>query len=605
MRTFFTDGLKNIELPQYPDSAWTFKSNPPDDVNMELWANVAAVYRVVQMTADAIAGMPFAFVMNKQDWDVSDDYQNKLGWLPNPQEMFRLWRQSLFMTNEAYGFMESGPRKLRYIVQDTIEPVVSAAAGVVAFRRTLDNRTTEYPYQQGSPKNRIIPIWRQDFTTELLPSKNTELNALIQSAGILFYTDFFVRDFYKRGGVIPSIIGVKGVTNQVQQEKVERAFDKLIRNIYKYVAQVWNAEAVTVTPLGQGVESLQKTTLYENALSNVAMAAGMPLSLLLSNSANYATAREEKLTWFNNSIVPYSTWFAEVMNRELFEPYGVKIDFRPELTDEGQEDEVMRADAFSKYVSAGVPKSVAAQIVGIELPADMEFEDLDEEEEPEEPEVTEMPMQPQEDVEDEPLPVRALTIDELNELRVWRDVALRKAKKSEDITFAYEYHYGGLPEDIETTIKSRLSSMTDITPDNIKAAFSVEDLITVTEPQTYERADQTDIKMLADALNRVADAEVKTHYPTMPNWVLNMPPITVNTPEQKVTVNPELKADFPTVTVNVPEQAAPVVNVVNEVQTPVVNVTNDVQPAPVTIKPPTSAKVIRNGEGRIEGIESK
>ena len=68
---FYTDGatIKNITLPQYPNSAWEWISNPPKDEEVELYARVAAVYRVATMSADAIARMPFAIMKGEQEVD--------------------------------------------------------------------------------------------------------------------------------------------------------------------------------------------------------------------------------------------------------------------------------------------------------------------------------------------------------------------------------------------------------------------------------------------------------------------------------------------------------------------------------------------------------
>jgi len=99
---YFTDGktLKGIDLPQYPDSAWNWITCAPDDTkDEELYARVAAVYRVANLSAEAIANVPFAIYKGDQEFDTSDDWQNKVGFLPNIRELLRLWRLSLFSAN--------------------------------------------------------------------------------------------------------------------------------------------------------------------------------------------------------------------------------------------------------------------------------------------------------------------------------------------------------------------------------------------------------------------------------------------------------------------------------------------------------------------------
>ena len=106
---YFTNGstLKGIDLPQYPDSAWNWITGEPEGAkDDELYSRVASVFRVANLSAEAIANVPFAVYKGKEEYDKSEDWQNKVEFMPNPRELLRLWRLSLFMTNSAYGFME-------------------------------------------------------------------------------------------------------------------------------------------------------------------------------------------------------------------------------------------------------------------------------------------------------------------------------------------------------------------------------------------------------------------------------------------------------------------------------------------------------------------
>ena len=167
---FYTDGkaLKNIDLPQYPDSAWNFITEEPDQHDTDLYSRVAAVFRAINLSADVLASVPFALVKGKTDFDTSENWENKVGFMPNPGELFRLWRMSLFMTNTAYGFMDGNKqiRDLRYIVPSTIEPIVTSKDGLLGFKRTIGNVSTPYSLKD----KKIVWLWRHDYTTELLPS---------------------------------------------------------------------------------------------------------------------------------------------------------------------------------------------------------------------------------------------------------------------------------------------------------------------------------------------------------------------------------------------------------------------------------------------------
>jgi hypothetical protein len=278
----------------------------------------------------------------------------------------------------------------------------------------------------------------------------------------------------------------------------------------------------------------------------------MPLSLLLANSANMATAQIEYAGWFRDDITPEAKWITAIINEQLLYNTGLRLECRPEQSEPAQEEEVQRAQAFQTYVNAlaGHPKaiSIAAQIVGVDLPAGMEYDELDTK--PVEPEPMAEP-EPVEEVEeeveedDDELPAKAW--DELN---TWRKKAVRYAKRGKAATFDFTVEH--IPADIADAIRKRLTLAG--TPDEVKSAFEIG------------HVEDNDIKMLADAINKAVEAEVKAE-PMQPIINITMSPIslTAQMPEQQaaqVTVNvPEQPPPTVEVKVQVPEQPAPVVNV--------------------------------------------
>jgi hypothetical protein len=511
-----TDGVKSIDLPQFPNEAWTFYGEADDDGKEDFYATVAAVFRATNLTASATANIPFALVdKSGKDYDVSTEWENKVLFMPKPKELIRLWRLSLIMTNEAYGFMERRRitgKNLRYIVPSTITPKFDKenSNDLLGFTRTINNGSTYYPLDK---KNPIFWMWRMDHTTELLPAKATEFQAMCAAAGILYYSDHFVNAFFKRGGIKPTMLVLKGMTTKENIDKIESVWDKIIKGGYKYLGKIFQGvdtngglEAQTI---GEGVDTLKDETLTKAKIEDVAMSIGMPLSLLLANSANYATALVEYKEWYENSLTPWCDFMAEEMNDKLFKPLGLRFEFRPEMTDPGQEDEVARARAYSTYVSAGIKPSVAAQVIGMELPEGIEYESLDEMQEEKRQQAIELMQQkqsssdngkekPDEQVQGQRQKEKVgkfiPNLDQLHELETWRKFAFRKFKKGESLDFPFEVKT--LPEEVSEDIKLQLLESTD--EEGIKAAFTLDDI-------QFEPMQDTAILKLADAINKACE----------------------------------------------------------------------------------------------------
>jgi hypothetical protein len=488
-RYIMTDGVKSIDLPQFPNEAWQFYGEADDDGKEDFYSTVAAVFRATNLTASATANIPFALVdKSGNDYDVSTEWENKVLFMPKPNELIRLWRLSLIMTNTAYGFMENKKetgKNLRYIVPTTISPITDNEKGLTGFKRTIGTGSKDYLLGKNNP---IFWMWRMDHTTELLPAKATEFQAMCAAAGILYYSDHFVNAFFKRGGIKPTMLVLKGMTTKENIEKIESVWDKIIKGGYKYLGKIFQGvdtngglEAQTI---GEGVDTLKDETLTKSKIEDVAMSIGMPLSLLLANSANYATALVEYKEWYENSLAPWCDFMAEEMNDKLFKPLGLRFEFRPEMTDPGQEDEVARASAYSTYVNAGIKPSVAAQVIGMELPEGIEYEALDEMQEEKRQQAIEMVQKKQgsSDTQSEKEKPDALqkekkevgkfvpSLDQLHELETWRKFAFRKNKKGESLDFPFDVKT--LPDDIADGIRERLLQATD--EDSIKAAFELK-----------------------------------------------------------------------------------------------------------------------------------
>ncbi|MFZ2330715.1 MAG: phage portal protein [Atribacterota bacterium] len=489
---YFTDGatVKNIDLPQYPDSAWNWITGNPDDTSDEqLYSRVSAVYRVANMTADACANVPFAIMRGETEVDNSESWQNIIGFMENPRELLRLWRLSLFMTNSAYGLLEDGARqrsRLRYIVPTSITPVVDKWNGLTGFTRQLGSEKRDYSLKDG----RIFWMWRLDHTTELLPSDNSEFKALMAAAGVLYYADYYVQNFFQRGGIKPALLQVSGVQTREEREKIESVWDKIVHGWYKYLGKVISADTMDVKTIGDGIDNLTGSQLHDEKLADIAMAAGMPLSLILANSANYATAQTEYAVWFRDTVTPWLRFIEGELNSKLFAPMGLRWEFRPEASDHGQEEEVQRASAYASYVSAGMKPSIAAQVLGIELPEGVEYEQLDPEPEPEPEPAPVFAPEPEVEDEEKSLPT-VLTIEQLRELEHWQDIAFRKLKQGKSLDFPWVCKV--LPEEIAIGIRARLPECR--TEKDIERAFEMN----------ARDGDDDALKALADALNRAVE----------------------------------------------------------------------------------------------------
>lgn len=524
-----TDGAKARNAKSILDSddptVWTFLSGQPKADDIKLYARVAAAFRAYNLKANTIANMPFAVMRGGEDFDVSAKWENKVGFMPNPSELFRLGVLSYMATNTIYNVRTSDvlgykTKGLYHAVAYAFNPVTNPVTGELDHIErwvgsTIENYTPD--------DKRLVRLWRLDHTTEVLPSENTEARAIMKAAGEIYYADTWVENFYRRGGIRPTLIAMKGMISPDKKGEEENKWTQWLRGIgnwFTNIARVYNAEALDVKAFGDGVADLENNEVYRQAIANIALGTGMPLSLLLANSANYSTAKEEKATWYDSDIIPFCTWLSYEYNRQVFEPLGLRFEFRPETIDSEQEDETERAAAVSAFmdfvqkcptfdVFMGTCETFGYELTdGLIAGAKAYYAEKEKQAEEMRNRLAEGGQQPEnnnlfqtQNAQAGPVrrqqapqysqPQKALSINEYKELTVWRDVALRKHKRGESLDFEYEYHYGGLPDTMTADIKARLAKATD--EDEIKSIFDIEP-----EPQS-------EIMVLAAALNKFAE----------------------------------------------------------------------------------------------------
>lgn len=562
------EGVKSISPSdeRFPE-AWQWLSGAPATEQREFFARVAAAYAAYHLTADTIAGIPFVLYDGQgEEFDNSATWENNCGFLPNPSELIRLAVLSLMETNTAYERKTTDAigykiRGVYHLVPSTISPVLDPVTGELRELVRRVGLSTE-SYLPDDP--RLIRMWRLDHTTELLPSKNTDAKAMLSAAGIVYYADAWIEHFFRRGGIKPVLIAMQGLVNPDKKDEAERSWTAFIRGLGKWgskVARIFNAEKMDIKQFGAGVDDLKDSGVYGQALENIAIACRIPLSLLKANSANYATAMEEKATWYENKLEPLCNWLAYEWNRQLWEPLGLSMEFKPESLDPQQEDETERAAAISTFMDflGKCPNAdialATAETFGYELTDALKeaITSYFAEKEKRRAEIAAQTQQPggqpgagdQGQAGDEPAaspgqagqagspaqqqierrrarqaaqPSAAAataslfwvpTLDEMRDIKVWYDVALRRFKRSESLSFKYEPHYGGLPDDISEKISRGLAECKT----ELEIAQVFDDAMNRSRPTPIEVVYEpgleikpgADLKALADSLNRVAD----------------------------------------------------------------------------------------------------
>ena len=382
-QTWIYDGQSIKKVSLSGNEGWNIHGGPPTGDQKEIqdyYIRVPFLNRAVAIRANAVSSLPFAIVNDSGvEIDTSDDYKNKVGFLPNPQRLLSLVESSLFIAAEAYLYQLRNRVKvlnLQYFQPSTIEPQLDERLGVTGFRRRLSTMTLDLKAED------VIHFWQLDPYVELGPGNNSAAMASLSAAGVLYNVDEFASSFFKRGAIKVTLLTTKGPVPEQERNRLKAWWSKLFRGTESaWNSEIIQADAVEPVVLGEGVGELSDAQLVKEKREDISTAAGIPMTMLWSTEAGGlgggGVVESDERKFYEQTVVPQARFIQGILNEQLFESMGLRWVFRPETLDVFQEDEGKRATALTQYVSAGYPLGLASQILGVELPEGVEYADLD------------------------------------------------------------------------------------------------------------------------------------------------------------------------------------------------------------------------------------
>ena len=375
---FIKLGNVKIKIDDLPEDAWEYivgeDGSTPD--LRKYFKSVAWLNRGVHLRKNHVSAMPFKIFKGETIIDQSDDYQNKLGFLPNLKSTLGMIEQGLVMNGREYQFIErsavlgrSVATGFRHMVASSIKPRITRD-GLQSFIRTVNGKPETLPVEQ------VLYFWYPDDNVELGEPQDWPALAALLAAGVLYAMQYFVKDFFGKGAIKVTLLVTKSMVMEAERARLKSWWDRLRGKAWS--TEIVNADQVEVLPVGEGLESLDNTELSTEQREDIATALGIPHSMLFSNAANYATSVQDKQNFYEDTIIPEFNFIADTINEQVLEPLGYRLAGDPKTMDIFQEDEEQRSQAFVHYVSAGVRPSIVGEMLGLELPNGVEYKDLDE-----------------------------------------------------------------------------------------------------------------------------------------------------------------------------------------------------------------------------------
>jgi len=396
--------------------------------------------------------------------------------------MLQMITASLEIAGRCYLFRERNiamTKALYYCIPNSVTVKIKDGKHEIEyFERKVEGMNAPIKYTE--PEKDFVYFWLPDPYVEMGPANNYPAKAAMDACGVLLNMDIFASNFFEHGAMKVTLLTVTGQPAESERQKLADWWKRVAAGVKNaFGAQVISADAVKPVVLGEGIKELEGVTISQEKREDVAIALGIPMSILFANSANYATAQEDVLNFLNLTIIPLCQFIESILNEQIFEPLGLEWHFLPETLDAMQADEASRSMALQQLTSAGIPLLMAMDILGYEITEEqrkeLEQAVLDKEKKADElakqmaekPETT--PAQEEEGQVEQTGQSSQEDTTFKSELDKWRRKAINAMKKGKPANVTFDTTI--IPASMCETIMTALGNATD--EEGVKDAFNV------------------------------------------------------------------------------------------------------------------------------------
>lgn len=373
---FLANAKKGVSLADLPPEAWEIVVGGESGGKKgdRLQGTVAFLHRCVRVRANSLSAVPWYIYDSGGEPVVGHQGGfEDMPWLQPLPQLLWLTEAALALTAKSFWYIErnrAGTKlSLHWLSPTTVKPIWDPSEGLVGFERRVGGNTVSF-----QPEEIVyirLPNPMHETEPDIPPAQ-----AALGPARVLHNLDLFAAHFFSRGAIRPTILTVKGDPPERERILLKRWWQRVIAGINNAFSSEVVSGDVQPVIIGDGLESLSNSSLTNEKREDIATALGVPHSIVLSNAANYATAQQDALNFYQQTIVPDCVLIQGQLNEQLFGDMGLEFRFDWQSMSVFQDDEERRASAFKLYVDGGIPPHVAAEILGLTLPGGMTYADL-------------------------------------------------------------------------------------------------------------------------------------------------------------------------------------------------------------------------------------
>ena len=282
-------------------------------------------------------------------WTYDTSAPEDLEWLHIEDFLFRCG-VSLKLTGAAYALKpqtmgQSDP--LQWFSPSTVTPI-QTAEGISAFKRLANGKEFTIPAEH------MVYIYKPGVFAEQGPGSSEGVAAKVY-AQVLLDQATYTSDQLRSGLIKKTIFTADKDArppDELQKKSIKEFLRRFILGAKGTPPEVLTG-GINAQMIGSDLSDLASEELSNLAREAIATSLGVPHSIVMSNSANFATAEQDNLNFLTTSVLPVSNVVSRSLNAQLFKGLGLEFKFEPAKLEAFQNIEDQKAEKI--FTLTGIP----------------------------------------------------------------------------------------------------------------------------------------------------------------------------------------------------------------------------------------------------------
>ena len=339
----YNNAIKDISINQLDQFMDYVAQQQSGNINAQALLKIALSFRALDIIAGAVSRMPYTIYRGETDVteEATPHYWADL--------QYRLC-ESYLLFNAAYCLLETNQfganANWRFLVSPQmtyqLDPKTKQLSGFKYDNQNIEN------YEK-----RLLWWWWPNILAEVGPGSGPT-NAAIADAALIKYLTDFATSYFQRGGFPVTLLQMSGPISPDEQTKLESWWNSMIAGVKRAFRAVLISNKIVPTQIGSNIKDTIAPELYDQSARNVAIAYGIPISIMMSDAANYATSLEDHVKFYTETVIPIANRMIEVWNERVFEPQGLMMELEPEQLEIMQQYELQKAQSISALVGGPI-----------------------------------------------------------------------------------------------------------------------------------------------------------------------------------------------------------------------------------------------------------